>query len=69
MRRADAYCLVLDTHEPCYVGPRVSDGGDGDGFQIWRKVVTNVLNKQSWISEKGWSFGLEFGRGAKNSSP
>jgi hypothetical protein len=46
--------------------PRVADGGDG--LQIW-KVAVNTLNKQSRTADKGWSFSLGTGRGAKKSSP
>jgi hypothetical protein len=35
---------------------------------IWR-VVTNILNKPSRISDKGWSSSLVVGRGANNSWP
>jgi len=34
---------------------------------IWR-VALNVLNKQSWSADKGWSSSLGVGRGADNSS-
>jgi hypothetical protein len=30
---------------------------DGDGLQIW-KVVANIMNKQSWTSDKGVVFQL-----------
>jgi hypothetical protein len=33
----------------------------------WR-VAANILNKQSRITDKGWSFSLGVGRGASNSS-
>jgi hypothetical protein len=35
--------------------PQVGDGGDG--LQIWR-VAANILNKQSWTVNKGWSSSL-----------
>ena len=35
---------------------------------IWR-VAANMLNKQSWETDKWWSYSLDFGRGDKNSSP
>jgi len=35
---------------------------------IWR-VAVNILNKQSWTVEKGWSSSLGVGRSANNSSP
>jgi hypothetical protein len=40
--------------------PRVAD--EGDGHQIWR-VAANVLNKQSWTADKGWSSSLGVGEG------
>jgi hypothetical protein len=45
---------------------RVADVGDG--IQIWR-LAMNVLNKQSWTANKGWSSSLGVVRGADNSSP
>jgi hypothetical protein len=39
-----------------------------NGLQIWR-VAANILNKQSWTAEKGWSSRLVVGEGANNSSP
>jgi hypothetical protein len=33
---------------------------------IW-KVAANILNKQSWTSDKGWSSSLVFRRGASKS--
>jgi hypothetical protein len=53
---------------PCHhsmARPQVADGGDG--LQIWR-VAANILNKQSWTADKGWSSSLGVGRGANNSS-
>jgi hypothetical protein len=38
-----------------------------DGLQIW-KVAANILNKQLWRAEKGWSSSLGVGRGANNPS-
>jgi hypothetical protein len=38
--------------------PQVADGGDG--LQIWR-VATNILNKQSWTADMGWSSSLGAG--------
>jgi hypothetical protein len=52
---------------PCYHGmtrPRVADAGND--LQIWR-VAANILNKQSWTANKGWSSSLGVGRGANNS--
>jgi hypothetical protein len=48
----------------CMTPPRVADGGDG--LQI-RRIVENILNKLSYIADKGW--GLGTGRGATNASP
>jgi len=31
---------------------------------MW-KVAVNILNKQSWTAENGWSSSLGVGRGAK----
>jgi hypothetical protein len=39
-----------------------------DGLQIWR-VAVNILNKQSWRDDKGWSSNLGVEHGANNSSP
>ena len=30
------------------------------------RVAANILNKQSWAADKGWSSSLEVGRGADN---
>jgi len=38
---------------------------EGDALQIWR-VAANVLNKQSWTAENGWSLSLGTGWGANN---
>jgi hypothetical protein len=46
--------------------PQVADGGDG--LQV-RRVAVNILNKQSWTADKGWSFSLGVGRGTNNPSP
>ena len=35
---------------------------------IWR-VAANILNKQSWTADEGWSPSLGVGRGANNTSP
>jgi hypothetical protein len=32
-------------------------------------IAANILNKQSRTADKGWSFSLGVGPGAKNSSP
>jgi hypothetical protein len=52
---------------PCQQGaarPQVADGGDG--LQIWR-VAANILNKQSYTVDKGWSSIFGVGRAANNS--
>jgi hypothetical protein len=53
---------------PCHnsmARPRVVDGRDG--FQLW-KLAANILNKQPWINDKGWSSSLGVWRGANNPS-
>jgi hypothetical protein len=35
---------------------------------VWR-VAANILNKQSWTADKGWSSSVGVGRDANNSSP
>jgi hypothetical protein len=40
----------------------------GDILQIWREAVS-ILNKESQITDKGWSFGLEVRRGDNKTSP
>jgi hypothetical protein len=35
---------------------------DGDDLQIW-KVATNILNRQSWIADRGWPCSLGVGPG------
>jgi hypothetical protein len=40
------------------VWPSVVDGGDG--LQIW-KIAANILRKQLWIADKGWSSCLRVG--------
>jgi hypothetical protein len=53
---------------PCHHGmahPQVADGRDA--LQFGREAA-NILNKQSWIADKGWCSSLGVGRGA-NSSP
>jgi hypothetical protein len=44
------------------VCPQAVDGGDG--LQTWR-IAANILNKQSWAADEGWSC-LEVGQGANN---
>jgi hypothetical protein len=36
-----------------------------NGVQLWR-VVANILNKQSWTSDKGWFSSFAVGRGAND---
>jgi hypothetical protein len=43
--------------------PQVADGGDI--LQIWR-VAVNILNKQSWRADWGWSSSFRVGQGANN---
>jgi hypothetical protein len=53
---------------PCHHGmalPHVEDGGDG--LHLWR-IAANILNKQWWTTDLGWSSSLGVGRAA-NSSP
>jgi hypothetical protein len=50
---------------PCHHGmarPQVADGGDA--LQFWREAA-NILNKQSWTTDKRWSYSLGVGRGAQ----
>jgi hypothetical protein len=54
---------------PCHHGmvcPQVAVGGDA--LQVWR-VAANVLNKQLWTADKGWSSSFGVGRGTNNPSP
>jgi hypothetical protein len=37
------------------VCPQVVD--EGNSLNLWR-VAVNILNKQSWIADDGWSFSL-----------
>jgi hypothetical protein len=41
--------------------PWVADGRDG--LQLWR-LAANILNKQPWTNDKGWSSRLGVGRWA-----
>jgi len=34
----------------------------GGGMASNMEVATNILNKQSWAANKGWSFRLEVGQ-------
>jgi hypothetical protein len=65
-----SHCRILVSYVgPCHHGmarPQVADGGEG--LQIWRGAA-NILNKQTWTADKGWSSDLGVGRGANNSSP
>jgi hypothetical protein len=52
---------------PCHhsmARPWVADGTASS----WRLAV-NILNKQPWTNDKGWSSSLGVGRGANNPSP
>jgi hypothetical protein len=67
--QCNPYHPILFLWVPCHHGmasPQVADGGDA--IQIWR-VAANILNKQSWTADKGWSSRLVVGRGANNASP
>jgi hypothetical protein len=46
------------------VRPQVTDGADSVHILM---AAANVLSKQLWEADKGWSSNLEFGRGAKTS--
>jgi len=46
-------------------GPQAADG---EGLQK-RRVAANILDKQSWTADNGWSSTLGVGRGANNPSP
>jgi hypothetical protein len=46
--------------------PQVVEGGNA--LQVWREAA-NILNKQSWTADKGWSSSMGVGRGANDSSP
>jgi len=37
-------------------------------LQTWR-IAANILDKQSWTLDKGWSMSFRVARGATNSSP
>jgi hypothetical protein len=62
---ASAHVRLIPCHQ-VMVRPQVAE--EGDGPQIWR-AAANMLNKQSWIAEKGSHSGLGVGRGANNSLP
>jgi len=50
----------------CYHGmtcPQVADGGKVS----YMEHSANILNKQSWTADMGWSSGLGVGWGANNS--
>jgi hypothetical protein len=38
-------------------------------LRLRMEETANILNKQSWTADKGWSSSLVVGRGANNSSP
>ena len=60
--------LVCDKWVPVTTAWRVLRFQVEERLPIWR-VDANILNKQSWIADKGWSSSLGVGRGANNSSP
>jgi hypothetical protein len=49
---------------PRMVRPRVAGGGND--LQIW-KVAANVVNKQQWANDNGWSSSLKVGCGVETS--
>jgi hypothetical protein len=52
----------------CHHGVARSQVADvGDGLQIWR-VAANILNKQLWTDDSGWSSSRGVGCGASYSS-
>jgi hypothetical protein len=56
-------------HGPCRHGmarPQFADGGTASDME---GSCENILNKQSWTADKGWSSGLVVGRGVDKSSP
>jgi hypothetical protein len=56
LRNGSLPCVVLCHHG--MTRPRVADGVDG--LQI-RRVHANILNKQSWTADRGWSSSLGVG--------
>ncbi|KAJ4442627.1 hypothetical protein ANN_04216 [Periplaneta americana] len=57
---------IVGRYQHCMACAQVADRGDG--IQIWR-VAANILNKQSWTADEGWSSNLGVGRRANNRSP
>jgi hypothetical protein len=45
---------------------QLADGGDA--LHFWRSAA-NILNKQSWTADKGWSTSLGVGHGSNNYAP
>jgi hypothetical protein len=61
-------CIIIHVrYVSCHQGmerPQVADGGNA--LKV-RREAANILNKQSWTADKGWSSSLGVGRGANNS--
>jgi hypothetical protein len=69
LKQITAIKLCVLTRVPCHHGTaRPQDADGGDGLQIWM-VAANILNKESWTVDKGWSSSFGVGRGANNPSP
>jgi hypothetical protein len=49
-------------------GRALSQVGDGEDVVQMLRVAVNILNKQSWIADKGWSSGRRVGWRAYASS-
>jgi hypothetical protein len=54
----------MDTLHDGMARPEVA--GAEDGLQMWR-VAANILNKQCWTADRGWSSSLEVGHGVNSS--
>jgi hypothetical protein len=61
-----AFTKSSGSRHHCMGRTRVAD--KGDGLQIWR-VAANILNKQSWSADSGWSSSMGVGRGANSLPP
>ena len=60
-------CLIRDKWVPVTTAWRVLRLQMEERHPIWR-VAGNILNKQPWRADKGWSYGLGVRQGANNSS-
>jgi hypothetical protein len=65
--RARARCAFRDKWVPVTTVWRVLRLRMKERPSVWR-VAVNILNKQTPTADKGWSFSLGVGRGAKKSS-